>query len=151
MTDFPSPTMAPVQRHRLALIQAELTKFASGGSPGTISSQLKIVGMVCGHMDDRIGRLLRLQLFSWAFGRPIQSSKDLTVPEMFGLLMWASASRPAGGGRWAYPLQFEKDLELIMIAGGQVSFLDPVGDFVPAPPPPVWRWRASSLPAGQSA
>lgn len=75
----------PDKEHdRVISLRRELSK-----SFKDVKLNLKYLGMVNGLLDRALSHDGRMAFYSWAFGREIHSSKELSVIEAFAIVLWA--------------------------------------------------------------
>lgn len=97
MPKAPNPFRTPSPRDQLIELQRELNRLA--GTTARIRRNHYALHLACQALDQRLGRSTRLHFLSWAFGRPLTSSRELDDREALGLTLWV---RPLPGqpGQW---------------------------------------------------
>jgi len=92
------------------------------------SIHIKLVYATVSWIDVAIGRENRNQFLSDTFGRNIASSKELTVNEAFGLIMWAVPVKNEATGEWHPSPEFEHDITLLRQVYGQLPIPTKTGE-----------------------
>lgn len=101
---------AELDRDRLIEIKRYLKAQAATNAKGTFGWARFVLARV----DTVLGRQNRLDFLFDAFGRRVETSKDLTTSEMFALLMWARPAKHGGGV--TFSPDFIHDLSILQVA-----------------------------------
>lgn len=114
-------------RDRMISLQRALRR-----SQGSVRINFTFVGISNGVLDKALSRAGRLAFFTWAFGREIGSSKELTITESFNLVAWLGP-RKTGNERsdpWTYSREFIHDLPILirLFSGGVGQMSIPMPD-----------------------
>lgn len=108
--------LSDVDRDRVIMLKRELTKRFNGAKVN-----FRWVGMVNGLLDKALSKDGRNAFYSWAFDRPLTSSHDLLVVEMFALVLWAGPQKSAYAGQgWTFSKKCIADLSILikLFSGG---------------------------------
>ena len=95
-------------RDRFIELKRELKKYVEQNGASSFGWARATLGQV----DKVLGREKRLAFLKEAFGRVVESSKDLTGPEQYALCCWAKPMTQPGGGQ-VYSAEFWHDLTIL--------------------------------------
>lgn len=95
---------------RYVEMKRELVRYKSQNGKASFGWARAVLSQV----DKLIGREKRIELLKEVFGRVVESSRDLTDPELFALAMWGRPTKGAAGVEFS--AVFIHDLTILQIA-----------------------------------